>query len=113
ANRASELGVDTYGTGRGVAVEDFDKDGYLDIVTGGQFEAVRYYKNDHGVRFIDMTSKVGLAGATQPFIINAADYDNDGWPDIFVARPFGRFQLFHNNRDGTFTDVTASSGLLS
>jgi hypothetical protein len=113
ADRAKELGVDTYGTGRGVAVEDFDKDGYLDIVTGGQFEAVRYYKNDHGVRFVDMTSQAGLTGVTQPFIINAADYDNDGWPDLFVARPFGRFQLFHNNQNGTFTDVTASSGLLS
>ncbi len=111
-DRASELGVDTYGTGRGVAVEDFDKDGYLDIVTGGGFEEVKYFKNDHGLRFIDKTAEVGLAGIKQPFIITAADYDNDGWPDLFVSRPFGRFQLFRNNGNRTFTDVTASSGLL-
>lgn len=112
ADRARDLGVDNFGTGRGVAVEDFDKDGYLDIVTGGQFEGLKYYKNDHGVRFIDMTAQAGLAGVKQPFIITAADYDNDGWPDLFIARPLGRFQLFHNNQNGTFTDVTASSGLL-
>src|SRR5205085_5843130 len=47
---AKDLGVDVYGTGRGVAVEDFDKDGYLDIVTGGGFEEVKYYKNDRGIR---------------------------------------------------------------
>jgi hypothetical protein len=109
---AKELGVDFYGTGRGVAVEDFDKDGYLDIVTGGGFEEVKFYKNDSGIRFIDKTEEAGLGGIKQPFMITAADYDNDGWMDLFICRPFGRFQLFHNDRDGSFTDVTASSGLL-
>jgi FG-GAP-like repeat/FG-GAP repeat len=112
AERAKDLGVANYGTGRGVAVEDFDKDGFLDIVTGGQFEGLKYYKNDRGARFIDETVKAGLDGVKQPFIITAADYDNDGWPDLFIARPLGRFQLFHNNQNGTFTDVTASSGLV-
>jgi hypothetical protein len=111
-DRAKEVGIDVYGTGRGVAVEDFDRDGYLDIVTGGGFEEVKYYKNDRGVQFIDRTEEAGLAGIKQPFMITAADYDNDGWPDLFVCRPFGRFQLFRNNQNGTFTDVTASSGLL-
>jgi len=112
ADEAKDLGVDNYGTGRGVAVEDFDKDGYLDIITGSQFEGLKFYENDHGARFVDVTAKAGLAGVKQPFIITAADYDNDGWPDLFVARPLGRFQLFHNNQNGTFTDVTASSGLI-
>jgi FG-GAP-like repeat/ASPIC and UnbV len=110
--RGEDFAVNLYGTGRGVAVEDFDKDGYLDIVTGGGFEEVRYFRNLRGERFVDVTEEVGLAGIKQPFMITAADYDNDGWQDLFICRPFGRFQLFQNNRDGTFRDVTESSGLL-
>ena len=111
-DRARELNVDTFNAGRGVAIEDFDKDGYLDIVTGGNFDTVKYYWNDHGKKFVDRTNEVGLGGVKQPFIISTADYDNDGWPDIFIARPFGDYKLFRNNQDGTFTDVTAASGLL-
>src|SRR5947207_6905842 len=110
-DRAKELGVDTYNTGRGVAVEDFDNDGYLDIVTGGSFDVVKYYKNNGGRGFIDKTEEAGLAGIKQPFVITCADYDNDGWIDIFFGRPFGSYSLFRNNHDGTFSDVTESSGL--
>lgn len=112
-DRAHELGVDTFNSGKGVAVEDFDRDGYLDIVTGGNFDTVKFYKNDHGQKFIDRTEEAGLGGIKQPFVISSADYDNDGWPDLFIARPFGNYALYRNNRDGTFTDVTASSGLLA
>ncbi|HEU4388552.1 MAG TPA: CRTAC1 family protein [Blastocatellia bacterium] len=111
-DRARDLGVDTYNTGRGMAVEDFDRDGYLDIVTGGSFEDVRYYRNDRGRKFIDHTAESGLSGIKQPFIISCADYGNDGWMDLFFGRPFGSFSLYRNNRDGTFTDVTKSSGLM-
>ncbi len=111
-DRAKELGVDTNNTGRGVAVEDFDRDGYLDIITGGSFEDVRYYRNDGGRKFVDQTAAAGLEGITQPFVITAADYDNDGWMDVFFARPFGNYSLYRNNRDGTFTDVTQAAGLL-
>jgi hypothetical protein len=111
-DRARELNVDTYNTGRGVAIEDFDKDGYLDIVTGGGFDVIRYYKNDRGREFVDKTDEVGLGEIRQPFIITAVDYDNDSWIDIFIGRPFGNYMLFRNNGDGNFTDVTSSSGLL-
>ena len=110
--RGRDFAVNLYGTGRGVAVEDFQKDGYLDIVTGGGFEEVRYFKNIRGERFEDRTEQAGLAGIKQPFMISAVDYDNDGCQDLFICRPFGRYQLFHNNGDGTFADVTAESGLL-
>lgn len=110
-DRAPELGVDTYNTGRGVAVEDFDKDGYLDIVTGGSFDVVKYYWNDHGRAFTDRTAEAGLGKIKQPFVITCADYDNDGWVDIFFGRPFGSYSLFRNNHNGTFTDVTDDSGL--
>jgi hypothetical protein len=111
-DRAHELGVDTFNSGKGVAVEDFDRDGYLDIVTGGNFDTVKFYKNDHGATFVDRTEASGLSGIKQPFVITSADYDNDGWPDLFFARPFGNYALYRNNRNGTFTDVTASTGLL-
>ncbi len=65
-DRAQALHVDTYDTGRGVAVEDFNQDGYLDIVTGGSFNTVRYYQNDRGIGFIDKTEEVGLGGIKQP-----------------------------------------------
>ena len=110
-DRARELGVDTYNTGRGVAVEDFDNDGYLDIVTGGSFDGVKYYRNEHGRGFVDKTDEAGLGKIMQPFVITCADYDNDGWIDIFFGRPFGSYSLYRNNRDGTFTDVTKLSGL--
>ena len=104
--------MDTHDTGRGVAVEDFDRDGYLDIVTGGIFNDVRYYRNVAGERFEDRTTQAGLANVRQPFIITAADVDNDGWVDLFIGRPFQHFLLFRNSRDGTFSDITADSGLL-
>lgn len=110
--RGRDFRVNLYGTGRGVAVEEFQNDGYMDIVTGGGFEEVHYFKNVNGERFVDITEQVGLAGIKQPFMITAADYDNDGWQDLFICRPFGRYQLFHNNGDGTFSDVTEASGLL-
>jgi len=109
--RASEYHVALNNTGRGVAVEDFDGDGYLDIVTGGSFEDLRYLHNERGHDFVDLTSQAGLAGIKQPFVIVAADYDNDGWMDLFVSRPFGRYALLRNER-GRFRDMTAASGLL-
>ena len=113
ADQAMELGVDTLDCGRGVAVEDFDNDGYLDIVTGGSFQDVRFYRNENGKAFRDSTEQVGLGSVTQPFCISAADFNNDGWVDLFVARPFDRFRLFQNSGDGKFEDVTESSGMLS
>jgi hypothetical protein len=110
--RAHSLGVDTFNAGKGVAVEDFDRDGYLDIVTGGNFDLVKFYHNERGQKFTDRTAEVGLDGIKQPFVITAADYDNDGWVDVFFARPFGNYALYRNRGDGTFEDMTAKSGLL-
>ena len=116
-DRASELGVDRLDTGRGVAVEDFDRDGDLDLVTAGTFEDVRYYRNDFQDigRFTDVTGEIGLGGLFQPFFLSAADYDDDGRVDLLVGRPFERFELLHNEIDGErggFRDVTSESGLL-
>ena len=111
-DEAKALGVSTFHPGRGVAVEDFDGDGYLDIVTGGSFGPVHLYKNDGGRRFIDVTEQSGLAGISQIFAIVPVDYDNDGAIDLFICRPFDHYLLLRNRGNGTFEDVTRSSGLL-
>ncbi len=116
-DRAQELGVDLFDAGKAVAVEDFDGDGWLDLVTGGSSSTLRYFRNDRGQRFVDETEAAGLADVLQPFIVTAADYDGDGHIDLFVGRPYQRFNLFRNLGPGTsgtptFVNVTREAGLL-
>jgi len=105
----------------GVALLDYDGDGYLDIylVNGAAIPSLqkespaywnRLYRNNHDGTFTDVTERAGLAGAGYGMGVAVGDYDNDGHPDIFLANVTGN-QLFHNNGDGTFTDVTAKAGL--
>lgn len=108
---AAQLGLAAFNTGRGVAVEDFKRDGFLDIVTCSTFEGMHFFKNDHGVRFVDQTKGSGLEGIKQCFTVVPVDYDNDGWVDLFVSRPFSHYSLLRNNGNGTFTDVTQQVGL--
>jgi hypothetical protein len=111
-DQAKQLGVNTFHAGRGVAVEDFDGDGYLDLVVGGSYEPIQFYHNDGGRRFLEKTAESGLKGVSQVFAIVPVDYDNDGHMDLFIGRPFAHYVLYRNNGDGTFTDVTESCGLL-
>jgi hypothetical protein len=105
----------------GVALFDYDGDGYLDVyfVGGAAIPSLkketpaywnRLFHNNHDGTFTDVTEKAGLAGAGYGSGVAVGDYDNDGWPDVFVANVTGN-QLFHNNGDGTFTDVTAKAGV--
>lgn len=105
----------------GVALLDYDGDGYLDIylVNGAaipslQKDSSRYwnrlYHNNHDGTFTDVTEKAGVAGSGYGMGVAVGDYDNDGRPDIFLANVTGN-QLFHNNGDGTFSDVTEKAGL--
>ncbi len=105
----------------GVALLDYDRDGYLDVylVSGAAIPSLkketpaywnRLFHNNHDGTFTDVTEKAGVAGAGYGMAVAVGDYDNDGWPDIFLANVTGN-QLFHNNGDGTFTDVTAKAGL--
>lgn len=105
----------------GVALLDYDRDGYLDIylVAGAAIPSLkketptywnRLFHSNHDGTFTDVTEKAGVAGAGYGMGAAVGDYDNDGFPDIFVANATEN-QLFHNNRDGTFTDVTAKAGL--
>ena len=105
----------------GVALLDYDGDGYLDIylVNGAAIPSLkkespaywnRLYHNNHDGTFTDVTERAGVAGAGYGMGVAVGDYDNDGRPDIFLANVTGN-QLFHNNGDGTFTDVTEKAGL--
>jgi hypothetical protein len=105
----------------GVALFDYDGDGYLDIylVGGAAIPSLvktapeywnRLYHNNQDGTFADVTEKAGLAGAGYGSGVAVGDYDNDGWPDVFLANVTGN-QLFHNNGDGTFTEVTAKAGV--
>lgn len=105
----------------GVAVFDFDNDGDLDIffTNGADILTLqksdpkysnRLFANDGKGNFTDVTAKAGLAGAGFDTGVAVADYDNDGYQDIFVGGLHGNI-LYHNNGDGTFTDVTAKAGI--
>lgn len=108
---AANLGLVSFNTGRGVAVEDFKGDGFLDVVTCSTFEGMHFFKNDRGKQFIDQTRGSGLEGIKQCFAVIPVDYDNDGHMDLFVSRPFSHYSLLRNNGNGTFSDVTVQVGL--
>lgn len=111
-DRARELGVDTFDAGRGVAVEDYDGDGWLDLVAAGGFDTLRYYRNRKGAGFEERTEAAGLGGILQPHVVTAADYDGDGRMDLFVGSLFQPFRLFRNQGGGFFRDATREAGLL-
>jgi len=105
--------------GAGVAWLDYDNDGWLDLFFSNGADLARgkpspgnvLLRNLGNGKFVDVTAKAGLAGNGM-FATGAAvgDYDNDGFLDLYVTG-YGRNQLFHNNGDGTFTDVTAKAGV--
>jgi hypothetical protein len=106
--------------GPGCAFLDFDNDGWMDIflVNSGPSDfwkptkPVRnaLYKNNRNGTFTDVTEKAGLTGTSFGMGVAVGDYDNDGWPDIFVTA-YGKCTLYKNNRDGTFADVTERAGV--
>ena len=133
----AEAGLAGEGYSMAVAVGDFDNDGYADLfVTGVKGNTL--YRNLGNGKFVDVTAKAGV-GAGKVWSVSAGwvDYDNDGWLDLFVSNyvvwdaakeprcgsPERQFychpnayqglpgQLLHNNRDGTFTDVTERAGI--
>ena len=107
--------------GAGVCLLDYDNDGWLDIylVNGSTFDALdgraesphaALFHNNHDGTFTEVTQKANVANERWGYGCSVADYDNDGWPDIFVSN-YGKNRLYHNNHDGTFTDVAEKAGV--
>ncbi len=135
---ASGGGVRVYGMG--VAAGDFDNDGFTDLYVTGFGRNVLLRNDGHG-HLIDVTAKAGVASAGWSTSAAFVDYDGDGWLDLFVAhyigwRPSAEVEcfsltgvpdycspasydlpsaatLYHNNHDGTFTDVSSAAGILA
>ncbi|MCS6917631.1 MAG: CRTAC1 family protein [Chitinophagales bacterium] len=118
---ATDLGVENLLDAGGNAVDDFDNDGYIDIINGsarlkGQ---IRFYRNNADGTFSDWTERAGLIGAYEGLGMMQFDYNNDGWMDFMITRGGWKAKagflppsLYRNNGNGTFTDVTVEAGLL-
>ena len=133
----AQSGIVTSGYGMGVATGDFDNDGFVDLYVTS-FGANQLFHNNGNGMFTDVSKRSGTGISGWSVSATFVDYDRDGWADLFVGNylryrvedntpcfsPAGTVdyctpntyrplpsRLFHNNRDGTFTDVTAKSGL--
>ena len=108
-------------TGGGIALFDYDNDGWLDIFVVNGWGLARFpkgeeptnhlYRNNHDGTFTDVTAKANLARSGWGQGVCVGDYNNDGFLDLFVTY-YGKDVLYRNNGDGTFTDVTRESRLL-
>ncbi|MEG9435055.1 CRTAC1 family protein [Edaphobacter sp. HDX4] len=107
--------------GSGVALLDFDNDGWLDIylVNGSTLDALAgkeappqaaLFHNNHDGTFSNVASKAGITNDRWGFGAVAGDFDNDGWTDVYVSN-YGKNRLYRNNHDGTFTDIAEKAGV--
>ena len=108
--------IDGIWPGSGVAVLDFDQDGNEDLFVGDGVRSILYRNDGHG-HFTDVTVRAGLAASDSAGIaatgVAAGDVDGDGYPDLAVTDAFGPTRVFRNRRDGTFEEITASSGIVT
>jgi hypothetical protein len=107
--------------GGGVGLLDYDNDGWLDIylVNGMTYDALSgkapaphaaLFHNNHDGTFTNVAEKAGVTNERWGVGVAVGDYDNDGWPDLYVTN-VGKNRLYHNNHDGTFTDVAEKAGV--
>lgn len=122
AEVAGNVGLGINGLCGGVCLEDFNNDGHIDVfaTSYGMQDQVRLFFSDAHGSYEEVTSSAGLEGIVSGLNCIHADYNNDGFEDIFILRG-GWLQrggnhpnsLLRNNGDGTFSDVTKAAGLLS
>ena len=107
--------------GSGVGLIDYDNSGWLSIylVNGSTYDAesgkaappkAALFRNNHDGTFTNVAEQAGVTNGRWGVGVAIADYDNDGWPDIYITN-FGKNRLYHNNHDGTFTDVAENAGV--
>ena len=117
----AEKRVITEAKGSGVCLLDFDHDGWLDIylVNGSTLDALNgkqdsphaaLFRNNHDGTFTNVAEKAGVDNDRWGLGCAVGDYDNDGWPDLYVTN-LGKNRLYHNNRNGTFSDVADKAGV--
>ena len=105
--------------GSGVCLIDYNNDGWLDIylVNGSTFDALdgkeptphaALFRNNHDGTFTDVSKEASVQNDRWGYGCSVADYDNDGWSDLYVGN-YGKNRLFHNNHDGTFTDIAEAA----
>ncbi|HEY6944883.1 MAG TPA: FG-GAP-like repeat-containing protein [Candidatus Acidoferrum sp.] len=127
-NISHSAGIDRPDLTKGVVAADFDNDGYVDFYVTNFRGENRLYHNNHDNTFTDVAAQAGVLGPGQSFAAWFFDYDNCGWPDLFVNSYFpsvdesvrtylglphnaGTLKLYKNLGNGTFRDVTAETGL--
>lgn len=107
--------------GPGVCLLDYNNDGWLDIylVNGSTYDALAgkttapraaLFRNNHDGTFTNVADFAGVANERWGYGCTVGDYNNDGWPDIYVTN-YGKNRLYRNNHDGTFTDVAEQAGV--
>ena len=114
-NVAADLKMDKVDGGRGSAWGDYDNDGDEDIVAVGTYQPHALYRNNGDGTFTNVAEQAGIADPRGGWGSLFADYDNDGYPDLYITRGgwsgAAENTLYHNNGDGTFTDVTHTAGV--
>lgn len=121
---AGRVGLDLDSLAGGVVMEDFDHDGFLDVMASSwgftPQDQVRLFRNQGDGTFEERTKQAGLTGVVSGLNMIHGDYDNDGFADVLILRGAwlgteGHYpvSLLRNNGDFTFTDVTESSGIVS
>ena len=114
-NVAADLKMDKVDGGRGSAWGDYDNDGDLDIVAVGTYQPHALYRNNGDGTFTNVAAQAGIADPRGGWGSLFADYNNDGYPDLYITRGgwsgAAENTLYHNNGDGTFTDVTHTAGV--
>ena len=112
-----ESGAGCWGASFSAQWVDYDCDGNLDLFVcsnlGGLFERPtpnRLFHNNGDGTFTDVVEEAGIRTISPTIGACWGDYDNDGYPDLFVSSGMGRSKLFHNNGDGTFTDISRTAG---
>jgi hypothetical protein len=112
---AHAYGLDVTDSSVMAAFCDYDRDGWLDVyITTSVLNGMTHpsgqrgylFHNNRNGTFTNVTDGAGISGESESHSATWWDYDNDGWPDLYVANDYGvPDKLYHNNRDGTFTDV--------
>ena len=90
---------------------DIDNDGWIDLFVGNEDAPSQLFHNRGDGTFVDIAASAGVQRTAYTKAVTAGDYDNDGFPDLYVSNFRNGNVLYHNNRDRTFTDVTAVAGV--